>query len=323
MPTVPPDGPCVGLSVIAGAVIVNDAAALSKLPSESDPVAVIVYPPAGPFIVNVHPLNAPVAFVMHKLGEPIDPLPLIENVIVMSGVNPVPDTFSVAPLGPCVSVSEIAGVVMVNPARPAVKAPVRPRRRDRVASRGSAHRERAAAERARPIRRARARRPDRSDAADRERDRYAGRVARPGRRYRHSARSLRRTQSQRRSRDRESGRRAVIALVRSRRGHRVARRYTRRHGERAPTECPAPTHGTRWPGRQRRSPLIVNATVTPAVNPPPDAVTVTPLSPSVGESASVVVADVRVNVADAVSVMVQKMPQTPPMTVTFTNAVIV
>ncbi len=90
-----------------------------------------------------------------------------------------------------------------------------------------------------------------------------------------------------------------------------------------PLNVPLPLTVHVGPGVSVAPPLIVNATVTPAVNPPPDAVTVTPLSPSVGESASVVVADVRVNVADAVSVMVQKMPQTPPMTVTFTNAVIV
>ena len=39
---------------------------------------------------------------------------LIVVVIVLSGVKPVPDTVTDTPLGPCVGVSVIAGVVTVN-----------------------------------------------------------------------------------------------------------------------------------------------------------------------------------------------------------------
>ena len=123
--TVTPLGPCVGDSVTAGVVIVNPAVALSKLPS--DPVAVIVYVVAGPLTVNVQSLNVPaVGSVVHELADPITPLPSIVNVTVTPGVNPLPDAVTVTPLGPCVGDSVTAGVVIVNPAVALSKLPSDP-----------------------------------------------------------------------------------------------------------------------------------------------------------------------------------------------------
>ena len=110
--TVTPLGPCVGTSVTAGVVIVNDAVALSKLPS--DPVAVTVYgvPDAVPEIVTVQ-LNVPVPDTVAPHAPIVAPAPIVV-VTVAPGVNPVPDTPTDTPLGPCVWLSVIAGVVIVN-----------------------------------------------------------------------------------------------------------------------------------------------------------------------------------------------------------------
>ncbi len=110
--TMIPVGPCVGVSEIAGIVTVNDAVALSEPPS--DPVAVTVYVAAAPLTVNVQPLNVPAPVALHELADPIVPPAVIVNVIATPGVNPLPDAVTVTPLGPCVGVSEITGVVIVN-----------------------------------------------------------------------------------------------------------------------------------------------------------------------------------------------------------------
>ncbi|MGD0588659.1 MAG: hypothetical protein ABSA63_07725 [Thermoplasmata archaeon] len=111
-PTDTPLGPCVGVSVTTGVVTVNDAVALSRLPS--DPVAVTVYVTADPLIVNEQPLYAPVPVAEHELADPIVPPVVIVNVIVTSGVNPLPDAATVTPLSPCVGVSANVGMVTVN-----------------------------------------------------------------------------------------------------------------------------------------------------------------------------------------------------------------
>jgi len=111
-PTDTPLGPCVGVSVITGVVTVNDAVALSKLPS--DPVAVTVYVTADPLTANVQLLNVPVPVAVHELADPIVPPVVIVNVIVTSGVNPLPDAVTVTPLSPCVGVSANVGTVTVN-----------------------------------------------------------------------------------------------------------------------------------------------------------------------------------------------------------------
>jgi hypothetical protein len=107
-----PLGPCVGESVIAGIVTVNGALALSKLPS--DPVAVTVYgvTDAVPVIVT-RQLNVPVPDTVAPQLVIVAP-ELIVVVTVIPGVNPLPDTVTDSPLGPCVGESVIAGVVTVN-----------------------------------------------------------------------------------------------------------------------------------------------------------------------------------------------------------------
>ena len=49
-----------------------------------------------------------------QLELPSVPLPLIINVIVTPGLNPVPDTTAETPVGPWLGVSVIVGVVIVN-----------------------------------------------------------------------------------------------------------------------------------------------------------------------------------------------------------------
>ena len=111
-PTAAPLGPCVGVIVITGVVTVNNAVALSKLPS--DPVAVRVYVAAAPPTVNVQPLNVPVTVATHDPARPIVPPVVIVNVIVTPGVNPLPDAVTVAPLGPWIGLRTTIGVVTVN-----------------------------------------------------------------------------------------------------------------------------------------------------------------------------------------------------------------
>jgi hypothetical protein len=107
-----PLGPCVGTSVTVGVVTVNDAVPLSKLPS--DPVAVTVYgvPDAVPVIVTVQ-LNVPVPDTVAPHAPIVAPAPIVV-VTALPGVNPVPDTTTDTPLGPCVGKSVIAGVVTVK-----------------------------------------------------------------------------------------------------------------------------------------------------------------------------------------------------------------
>ena len=107
-----PLGPCVGESVIDWLLIVNGAVALSKLPS--DPVAVTVYGVAdtAPVIVAAQ-LNVPVPDTVAPQLVIVAP-ELIVIVTVIPGVNPLPDTVTDTPLGPCVGESVIAGVVTVN-----------------------------------------------------------------------------------------------------------------------------------------------------------------------------------------------------------------
>ena len=111
--TVAPLGPCIGVSVTAGVVIVKGAVALSKVPSE--PVAVTAYAvtEAVPAIVTVQ-LNVPVPeTVAPQLGVIIAP-ELIDVVTVAPGVNPLPETVTVTPFGPCVGERAIVGVVTLN-----------------------------------------------------------------------------------------------------------------------------------------------------------------------------------------------------------------
>ena len=216
--TMIPVGPCVGVSEIAGIVTVNDAVALSEPPS--DPVAVTVYVAAAPLTVNVQPLNVPAPVALHELADPIVPPAVIVNVIATPGVNPLPDAVTVTPLGPCVGVSEITGVVIVNGAVALSEPPSDPvavtvyRRPGRCS--GDCYR---ATERPGPRRRCAAR-ADCRTRSDRCRDRYA--VSEPGSRYpdRHAIRAPRRSERDRRYRDREGCRRFVEAAVRPRRRYR-------------------------------------------------------------------------------------------------------
>jgi hypothetical protein len=119
-----PLGPCVGERVIEGVVIVNDAVALSKLPS--DPVAVTVYAVADavPVIVAVQ-LNVP--SVPTTAPQPVIVAPeLIVVVIVTPDVNPLPETVTVTPLGPCVGVNVIDWLLIVNDAVALSKLPSDP-----------------------------------------------------------------------------------------------------------------------------------------------------------------------------------------------------
>ena len=112
------------VNVTDGVVTVNEAVALSKLPS--DPVAVTVYAAAVlDVIVTVQlklPAEPPDAVTVHApLGVTLAP-ELIVNAIVTAppvsvvGVNPVPLTVTDVPLDPWLGVSVIAGVVPVNSA---------------------------------------------------------------------------------------------------------------------------------------------------------------------------------------------------------------
>ncbi len=109
--TLAPTGPCVGVTVIAGVVTVNVPVAVLPLTS----VAVTVVPDVPLGTLNVQ-VNAPVVPVVRE--------PLVQLVIVTesktsddSAVDtekPVPETVTLAPTGPCVGVTVIAGVVTVN-----------------------------------------------------------------------------------------------------------------------------------------------------------------------------------------------------------------
>ncbi len=109
--TLPPTGPCVGVTVIAGVVTVNVPVAVLPLTS----VAVTVVPDVPLGTLNVQ-VNAPLVPVVRE--------PLVQLVIVTEPntsddsaadtEKPVPETVTLAPTGPCVGVTVIAGVVTVN-----------------------------------------------------------------------------------------------------------------------------------------------------------------------------------------------------------------
>jgi hypothetical protein len=72
-----------------------------------DPVA-----PAGTLNVQV---NTPVAFVAREpLAQVVTVIPPSTNPTVLDTENPVPDTTTVAPTGPCPGATVIAGIVSVN-----------------------------------------------------------------------------------------------------------------------------------------------------------------------------------------------------------------
>ena len=123
-PSDTPLGPCAGVSVTVGSVIVNAAVPLSKLPS--DPVAATVRPPPEPLTVNVQSLNEPVPSAAHELADGIVAPPLIVNVIVTSGVNPLPEAVTVTPRGPWTGSSVSVGIVIVNGAVARSKLPSDP-----------------------------------------------------------------------------------------------------------------------------------------------------------------------------------------------------
>ena len=105
------------VNVTDGVATVNEAVALSKLPS--DPVAVTVYAADVPdVIVTVHSI-VPAPLVSPQLVVDNVALPEIDSVIEIVaveevGVNPVPLTVTDVPLDPWLGVSVIAGVVTVN-----------------------------------------------------------------------------------------------------------------------------------------------------------------------------------------------------------------
>ncbi len=109
--TVAPIGPCPGVTVMAGVVTVNVPVAV-LLPTS---VAVTVVPDTPAGTANVQ-LNAPVAPVVR---EPLVQLAIVlvsktNDVSAVDTEKPVPATVTVAPTGPCVGVTVIAGVVTVN-----------------------------------------------------------------------------------------------------------------------------------------------------------------------------------------------------------------
>jgi hypothetical protein len=103
-----PTGPCAGLTVIAGDVIVNGAVPVSW--PRPDPVAVTAYgvPDAVPEIVTVQ-LNAPGPVTMAPHAPIVAPAPIVV-VIVSPALNPLgAATKTDVPLGPRVGVSVMGG----------------------------------------------------------------------------------------------------------------------------------------------------------------------------------------------------------------------
>ena len=105
------------VNVTDGVVTVNEAVALSKLPS--DPVAVTVYAAGVLDVIATVQLNVPVLLVSPQLVvDSVPPLEIdsVTEIVVPPavGVNPVPLTVTVVPLGPWLGVSVIAGTVPVN-----------------------------------------------------------------------------------------------------------------------------------------------------------------------------------------------------------------
>ena len=116
--TVVPLGPWLGVSVIVGVVIVNEAVATLLELS----VAVIVYGvvEAVPVRTNVHPENdPPVPTVQVDAEETVAPVDAV-NVTVALGANPVPEAPSVRPLGPWLGVSVSVGSGATESVSPAL-----------------------------------------------------------------------------------------------------------------------------------------------------------------------------------------------------------
>ncbi len=123
-PTERPLGPSVGVSVIAGVVMVKNAVALSKLPSAPDALTVYGDADAVPVILAVQ-LNFPDESGVVPQTPMAAPL-VIARLIAWPGENPVPETRTETPLGPWVGVRVIAGVVIVKGAMALSKVPSDP-----------------------------------------------------------------------------------------------------------------------------------------------------------------------------------------------------
>ena len=87
-------------------------AAVAVLWDES--VAVIVYEWVGPFTENVQPSKAPVDDVVHAVADEMVPPLLMENWMLESTVNPLPDAVTVAPVAPEVGSIDNEGIVTVK-----------------------------------------------------------------------------------------------------------------------------------------------------------------------------------------------------------------
>jgi hypothetical protein len=108
--TVAPSGPWAGLTVIAGVVTINVPVAVWPPVS----VAVTVVPEVPPGALNVQ-LNVPVApAVSDPAVQLVIVIPSRTSPTVLVTEKPVPDTVTVAPRGPWVGLTMIAGVVTVN-----------------------------------------------------------------------------------------------------------------------------------------------------------------------------------------------------------------
>jgi hypothetical protein len=81
-------------------------------------------PDAVPVTVTVQ-LNVPVPDTVAPHAPIVAPAPIVV-VTVLPGVNPVPDTTTDTPLGPCVGTSVTAGMVTVNVAVALSKLPSDP-----------------------------------------------------------------------------------------------------------------------------------------------------------------------------------------------------
>jgi len=108
--TVAPTGPFVGATVIFGVVTLN--VPVADLPPTSVAVTVVPDVPLG--TLNVQ-LNVPVALVASEpLVQAETTTPSNTSPTVVSTEKPVPETVTVAPVGPCFGATVIFGVVTLN-----------------------------------------------------------------------------------------------------------------------------------------------------------------------------------------------------------------
>jgi hypothetical protein len=109
--TVAPTGPWIGLTMIVGVVTVKVPVAV--WPPGSVAVTVVPAVPLG--TLNVQ-LNVPVAPVVSDptVQLVIALLSKVKDASAVETENPVPETVTVAPMGPWVGLTVIAGVVTVN-----------------------------------------------------------------------------------------------------------------------------------------------------------------------------------------------------------------